>query len=70
MTKTHMYDTNRVWNDLSTTGRAQMTTVSRDPILTEQLREEAAEQDVSVKVDYKMSARGDYNAYVYLRKGH
>lgn len=65
-----MYDTTAVWNDLATTGRAQLTTLSRDPILNEQLRFEADEEGVSVKVDYKMSARGDYNAYVYLRKSH
>ena len=65
-----MYDTSAVWNDLATTGRAQMITLSRDPTLTEQLREEAFEEGVSVKVDYKISARGDYNAYVYLRKSH
>jgi len=63
-----MYDTTAVWNDLATTGRAQMITLSRDPNLTQQLREEAFEEGVSVKVDFKMSARGDYNAYVYLRK--
>lgn len=65
-----MYDTSAVWNDLATTGRAQLTTLSRDPILNEQLRFEADEEGVSVKVDYKISARGDYNAYVYLRKSH
>jgi len=63
-----MYDTTQVWNDLATTGRAQMITLSRDPKLTEQLRSEADEEGVSVKVDFKLSARGDYNAYVYLRK--
>lgn len=63
-----MYDTTQVWNDLSTMGRAQMITLSRDPTLTQQLRSEADEEGVSVKVDFKMSARGDYNAYVYLRK--
>ena len=63
-----MYDTTQVWNDLATTGRAQMITLSRDPKLTEQLRSEADEEGVSVKVDFKMSAQGHYNAYVYLRK--
>jgi len=63
-----MYDTTQVWNDLATTGRAQMITLSRDPTLTQQLRSEADEEGVSVKVGFKMSARGDYNAYVYLRK--
>ena len=65
-----MYDTTAIWNDLATTGRAQLTTLSRDPGLNEQLRVEAEEEGVSVKVDYKISARGDYNAYVYLRKSH
>lgn len=65
-----MYNTTVVWNDLATTGRAQMITLSRDPKLNEQLRVEAEEEGVSVKVDYKISARGDYNAYVYLRKSH
>jgi hypothetical protein len=64
-----MYDTTQVWNDLATTGRAQLTTLSRDPILNEQLRVEADEEGVSVKVDFKLSkTRGDYSAYVYLRK--
>ena len=64
-----MYDTSAVWNDLATTGRAQLTTLSRDPILNEQLRFEAEEEGVSVKVDYKLiKARGDYSAYVYLRR--
>ena len=63
-----MYDTAQVWNDLAATGRAHMITLSRDPKLTEQLRSEADEEGVSVKVDFKLSARGDYNAYVYLRK--
>jgi len=63
-----MYDTTQVWNDLATTGRAHMITLSRDPNLTQQLRAEAEEEGVSVKVDFKMSARGDYNTYVYLRK--
>ena len=63
-----MYDTTAVWNDLATMGRAQMITLNRDPTLTQQLRSEADEEGVSVKVDFKMSARGDYNAYVYLRK--
>ena len=64
-----MYDTSAVWNDLATTGRAQLTTLSRDPILNEQLRFEADEEGVSVKVGYKLSkARGDYSAYVYLRR--
>ena len=63
-----MYDTTAVWNDLATMGRAHMITLSRDPLLTQQLREEAFEEGVSVKVDFKISARGDYNTYVYLRK--
>lgn len=63
-----MYDTTAVWNDLATTGRAHMITLSRDPNLAQQLRAEAEEEGVSVKVDFKMSARGDYNTYVYLRK--
>lgn len=64
-----MYDTTQVWNDLATTGRAHMITLSRDPNLTQQLREEAFEEGVSVNVDFKLSkARGDYSAYVYLRK--
>ena len=64
-----MYDTNQVWNELSTTGRAQMRTMSRDPHLAQQLREEAEAEGVAVKVDYKLSkTRGDYTAYVYLRK--
>ena len=65
-----MYDTAQVWNDLAATGRAHMITLNRDPNLTQQLREEAFEEGVSVKVDFKQSARGDYNAYVYLRKSH
>jgi len=65
-----MYDTTQVWNDLATTGRSHMITLNRDPKLTEQLRAEADEEGVSVKVDFKQSARGDYNAYVYLRKSH
>lgn len=64
-----MYDTTAVWNDLATTGRAHMITLSRDPKLTEQLREEAFEEGVALKVDYKQSkARGDYTAYVSLRR--
>ena len=63
-----MYDTTQIWNDLATTGRGHMITLNRDPNLTQQLRAEAEEEGVSVKVDFKLSARGDYNAYVYLRK--
>ena len=64
-----MYDTTQVWNDLATTGRARLNVLRpSDPMLTEQLRAEASEEGVSVKVDFKLSAQGDYNAYVYLRK--
>lgn len=64
-----MYDTTQVWNDLATTGRAQMHTLSRDPNLSQQLRVEADEEGVALKVDYKLSkARGDYTAYVSLRR--
>jgi hypothetical protein len=65
-----MYDTTQVWNDLATTGRARLNVLRpSDPMLTEQLRAEASEEGVSIKVDFKLNkTRGDYNAYVYLRK--
>ena len=66
-----MYDTNTVWNELALTGRASAILVSEYDAAAfgEQIRAEAEDEGVRVRVDVKFSkVRCDYTAYVYLRK--
>ena len=64
-----MFDTMNVWDNLSLTGRARLTMPACDRALNKQLQDEAAEEGVSLKVDWREAAKG-YTVYLYLMKAN
>lgn len=63
-----MYDTTQMWHDLAGHGRAKMIVGDKSHDLIDQLRNEATDEGVGLKLYYIANAEGDYTAYAYLRR--